>query len=185
MLKSRFLWGRLFQKGVWLRVGGAKASTPGAVRGASSELGSRHRTRRESPERALAGSEGVWEVPSGFIPNRPAPSLKPPTPAFASRGSLSETCSAGSIDPIRATVPGTPGVAQCSGDANCFSATWLSPRGARQAGICLLCIWFRQARSKSGGCFNTPTPAPSALFSVSLPSGFSVFNSSPFLVLLS
>lgn len=106
-LNSRFLWGGLFQEGVWLRAGWGKASTPVAVWGASSELSRRHWLLWESPGRALAGSEGGWENPSDFSPNRGSPSPSLPLPEFAYRGALPKACSASSIDPTRATVPGS------------------------------------------------------------------------------
>lgn len=112
------------------------------------------------PRRGIGWGGGRLGGPFGLIPNSGAPSLSPPLPAFADRGALPIACSAGSIDPTRATVPGPARMAQCAGDAICFSATWLSPRGASQAGICLLCARCGQARSKFAGCFPPHSPPP-------------------------
>lgn len=87
---------------------------------------------------------------------------------FAHRGALSEACSISSIDPTRVTAPGSARVAQCAGDAVCFSATWLRPRGAHQAGICLPYAQCQQARNKFGGCLTAPCPLWIFFFSLHL-----------------
>lgn len=131
MLNPRFLWDGLFQKGLWPRVGWEKpllcAPSGEQLRSFAPDTGCWEKAeaglwlgRREAGRalRAPSSTEG-HQV---FRPH----SRLPISFLFAHRSALSKACSVGSLDPTWVTVLGSAGVAQCAGDAVCFSATWLS-----------------------------------------------------------
>lgn len=145
-LNPRFLWGGLFQESIWLRAGWEKASTLGAVGRASSELSPGHWLLWEKAQAGHWLNRGWgerWVSAAGRIIRTPSRTeghqmLHPHSSNLPSAASFPKPAARVPLNrPGRLSLAQAPTrVAQCAGDAICFSATWLSPRGAGQVGIC-------------------------------------------------
>lgn len=143
LLQSGFLWGGLFGWVFGSVLVCKKPPLQVPSRGASSEL----RPRPWLVRGAWAGPCGNRRTAGrahrgGSLTEGPQV-RRPQTLPLQTAAPFPKPAAADAIDPARA--------APCAGVAICFSATWLSPRGACLAEIRLLCARCRQARSKFGG----------------------------------